>query len=261
MKLTVIASHAILVKAINNFNDKYQKDYFSVRFLADSYLSSPAIAENAVPLAKKLHEVLFKWGVCKRRAPKIKSIAELTEVLLNSDFHALLNGFISTPVSKLRIKNEIRTVCDVEAGSNLDKNLNLVLSKISTEFLIKNTNVTYPMKVLLLLTGFMPALDSRVRNGLKKAGISGVGSAQFLMPTSLISIESRKLTRLPFILGECFFEKNNNQLLMNAINASNYRGLAKEPGRLFDILFFMQGLHGEMLLGFKPTVRHWYDLE
>lgn len=261
MPLTVIAPHARIVKAINTFNADYHRDYLLVRTLSAPYLLAPTAA-NAALLATALSAVLYRWGAGKRGAPTVQPVPTLQTVLLDPAFHALISGLSTVPITTLSVpgghNRAVRGVATATTRLAFDTNLISAFSKISGRILIGNTNVTYPTKVLLLLTGLMPALDSQVRQGLFSAGFSGTKATQFLMPSGLGSVEAQKLTRLPFLLGECFAA--NAALLTGAAIASHYPWLATEPGRLFDILLFMQGSAAHPLLAITPRVRNWYCL-
>lgn len=260
MSLTVVAGHANIVAAINAFNAGYHADYLAVRTLAVPYLLGPTVANTAL-LAARLSAVLYRYGAGRRRAPTVQPLPALQAKLLDPAFHALLAGFSGAPITALTIHGGgTRVVSGVATAASrlaFDTNLYSVLSQISAGLLVGNTNVTYPMKALLLLTGFMPALDSQVRRGLHVAGFAGTSATQFLMPTGVGSVEARKITRLPFYLGECFAA--NAALLTGAATASLYPWLATEPGRLFDIMLFMQGAAAHRLLQLTPNVHDWYD--
>lgn len=261
MPLTVVAPHAAIVTAINTFNAGYHRDYSLVKGLSAPYMRAPTVA-NAAPLATELRAVLYRWGAGKQKAPNVQPVPTLQTVLLDPNFHALLAGFSAAPISTMSILGGHTRVVGGASTTAIrlafDTNLIATLSTISAGMLINNTNVTYPMKVLLLLTGFMPALDSQVRNGLFSAGLTGTNATQFLMPAGLGSVEAKKLTRLPFILGDCF--ASNAAVLTHAATASHYPWLATEPGRLFDVLLFMQGSAAHPLFAFTPRVRNWYGL-
>jgi len=65
------------------------------------------------------------------------------------------------------------------ALEDFDDALLSVLREISQRLFVDNSNVTYPTKALLLISGLMPALDNRVRAGLGRAGFSGVKKLSF----------------------------------------------------------------------------------
>jgi hypothetical protein len=57
---------------------------------------------------------------------------------------------------------------------------------------------------------------------------------------------AERITRLPFVLGQCWndFEK----VLRDSLLESQHPNLADEPGRVFDVLLFMQGAGSHQLL-------------
>ncbi|KAF7599982.1 hypothetical protein BGI27_05180 [Candidatus Dactylopiibacterium carminicum] len=133
-----------------------------------------------------------------------------------------------------------------------------MLDQLSAGIFVGNTNVTYPMKTLMLLTGFMPAFDSQVRSGLDNAGFMGMNATQFLLPEDSAGANARKISRLPFYLGNCYTQYR--ELLKGAVARSPQPRLTRDPGRLFDVLFFMQGRKDSArLLSFEPESR-WYAL-
>jgi hypothetical protein len=261
MPLNVVANQARIIAAINNFSAGYHGDYLLVKGLAAPYLAAPTAA-NAAALAQGLSAVLYRWGAGRRRAPAVQPLPALQATLLNPTLHTLLAGFAISPISTLAIVGGVNRVVGGAntAASRLafDTNLTSVLSQLSMGVLVGNTNVTYPMKALLLLTGFMPALDRQVRKGLGGAGFSGTNVTRFLLPAGIHSNEAQKLTRLPFYLAECYGA--NTALLTGAATASHYPWLAAEPGRLFDILLFMQGSAAHPLFTLTPPNRYWYGL-
>jgi hypothetical protein len=116
------------------------------------------------------------------------------------------------------------------------------------------------MKTLLLITGLMPAFDNQVRKGLENAGFKGVKKTQYLLPENGSSnADVKKITRLPFILGNCWREYRS--VLSKGIQQSRHPNLDREPGRLFDILFFTQENPEKKNLLFDSSGnRLWYDI-
>ena len=260
MSLIIVASHTELVAAINNFNAGYHRDYSCVRKLSASYLKTP-LSSTAAQLAQELSNVLYRWGAGKRKAPLVQPIKVIEKALLDPDFHKLLSWFASITPAMLSLTgtgHSLKRTISTSTCAILDANLLSVLSQISAKFLIGNTNVTYPMKAMMLLTGFMPALDSQVRKGLGLASFKNTNVTQFLMPSLSKSSEALKLTRLPFYLADCY---TRHTLLINtAIAASMYPLLVTEPSRVFDILLFMQGSTGAALLKLNTSASRWYDI-
>jgi hypothetical protein len=60
------------------------------------------------------------------------------------------------------------------------------------------------MKTILLITGLMPAFDSQVRRGLSRGGFAGMTSNQNRMTDTPSGATWEKISRLPFVLGQCW---------------------------------------------------------
>ena len=118
-----------------------------------------------------------------------------------------------------------------------DNEILSILNKLADVLFINNTNITYPMKALLLITRLMPALDSQVRGGLTRAGKVGFIGRQ-LLPKNVHQAAGRRICNLPFYLGHCW--RLNREAFVKGIDESRHRGLQDTPGRVFDILLFMQ---------------------
>lgn len=67
-----------------------------------------------------------------------------------------------------------------------------------------------------------------------------------------------KVTRLPFLLGHCWAQFG--AVLRGGIQNSAHAYLADEPGRVFDVLLFMQGGDGRQLFRFQPGPTAWYEI-
>jgi len=123
---------------------------------------------------------------------------------------------------------------------------------------IGNTNVTYPMKALLLITGFMPAFDGRVRTGLQRGWFLGMNRTQYLLPDNADHADAKRIARLAFLLGECW--TTCAQQLQEGISKSSFPGLRQEPGRVFDVLLFMQAdQENPVLVNCDPPGQRWYE--
>lgn len=261
MGLSVIGTHKELVNAINLFDASYHADYFSVRALAKEYLLSPVPERNNVnALATVLHVVMKRYGAERQKAPIRRCIPEYEALFLNPTMHALLVFFSANPLSTLNIVAGTRAH---GVGTEIsDIKLVEALRQLGSGLFTNNTNVTYPMKALMLITAYMPALDSQVKSGLHKSGISGVSATQFLMPTSADGLEGKKVTRLPYILAACYAEPGNRAAIDDAVQASDYRSLASETGRIFDVLLFMQSKGKKPLFKFTPdNSAKWYAIK
>jgi hypothetical protein len=140
-----------------------------------------------------------------------------------------------------------------------DANLFFALRSPGDHLFFGNTNVTYPMKSILLLTGFMPALDSQVRKGLQRGGFIGMDRTRYLLPYDGNHADGRKIASLPFLLGECWAACS--QQLQEGIAESSFPTLGQEPGRIFDVLLFMQSNPRlPVLVTYDPPGLRWYEL-
>jgi hypothetical protein len=137
------------------------------------------------------------------------------------------------------------------------------LQSLANGVLINCTNVTYPMKTLLLLTGLMPAFDSQVKGGLTKAGFTGVKSTSFKLPVQG-STNAKKICALPFYIADCANNTANVAAINAAISASNFPNLSNNIGRIFDVLLFSQNSSStnNLLLNFIPPIgiTRWYSI-
>lgn len=260
MCLFVVEKKQALTDAINSFDASYHADYFSVRGLAKVYLSSSAPTQmDTNALACVLHVVLKRYGAEKQKAPTRRSIAEMEKALLDGEIFRLLQFFSAHSLITIGVDAGVRT----SAANILDTDNNLVrvLRLLGERLFTNNTNVTYPMKALMLITGYMPALDSQVKSGLADTGISGINTTQFLLPDSANELRGKKITRLPYILAACYANPVSRAIIDNAIQASQYKSLAAEIGRVFDVLLFMQAKGQRHLLAYESQhVVRWYDL-
>lgn len=261
MPLQILATHAQLVSAINSFSSAYHADYFRVRALGRSYLSAPASMATVVPLATALQDVLSRWGAGTRKAPCQQPINRCQAVLMNPHLHARLNLIAATPISLAGgITRIITGVHDIAALRVFDSSLIDTLNALASGLFVNNTNVTYPMKALLLITGFMPAFDSQVRKGLALSELAGFGKqkTQMLLPQNATKADGMKITRFPFYIADC--HTRNAGLINDAVLASHYPGLVGEVGRIFDVLLFVQATIPVPMMALNPVNRNWHRI-
>ena len=221
---------------------------------------SEAVARE---LAAALRRVLRSWGAGKRGAPQLLNEKDIVATFLDSRLHSGVVKLAGLSIANLGFDEALRRVVNGvhnrEVLGDFDATLLFVLRKFSDRIFVGNTNVTYPTKALLLVSGLTPALDSRVRTGLGRAELKGVDKTQFFLPTEMHGADAKKLTRLPFILGQCWADYNVQ--LQEGIRQSKVNALLQEPGRIFDILFFMQAKEGQLpLLSLDPGRDSWYEL-
>jgi hypothetical protein len=129
-----------------------------------------------------------------------------------------------------------------EAIRSVRDDLYFILDRCATGILGDATTILYPSKALLLLCGFPPALDWNVRCGLADAGMSGfqASSPQSLrMPKSADHASFRKYFALTFLLGQCWID--HREALNTAARGSAFPEIATWPGRIFDVMLFVDG--------------------
>lgn len=227
---SIIASQDQIITAINEFNHKYHQGFFEAIGLARAcYLEGQNQFE---PLAHCLSNTLNDWGAGKRKAPHVVDVITLADILADADFGALCHELL------LGSRGVYAGQYSGGQGDQTMKFLNFVAKHMLTG----STAVTYPMKILLLLTGFMPALDGQVKKGLTLAGAPGFATTSYqLVASSEVSMQ--RIQSLPIDLSGLW-----NQSLQNAVAASQFPELGDYPGRVFDVLLFMQGKEAAPLL-------------
>jgi len=263
MGFRIAGDTAALTQAINTFNAQYHRDYFSVRRHAAAYLAGSPALPHAQQLAVHLSGALESWGAGKRLAPSCRTVDAAAQALCNPALHARLQELAqSFPyLEVIERKRHLKEGAPFPTVEQFDRALIAALGMLADALLVNNTNVTYPMKALLLITGLMPAYDSQVKGGLAIAGVAGINKTRYLLPTGN-GADTMKICVLPFHIAESV--KHSRVLFDTAIENSLYPELKGEYGRLFDILFFMQ--HGRCkktaLIEFcAPTpLRRWYDM-
>ncbi|WP_233886317.1 hypothetical protein [Paraburkholderia flagellata] len=244
MLLEVTANTVAITTAINQFKASYHADYSTVRAEAISYLAQDLSAASASRLVQALTKALNNWGAGKRRAPGCQPTDAVTGALC---VHSLREQLVNL-ASSFEYLSLTDCTRNLKAGSpfktvnDFDVCLLETLSELAARLLVRNTNVTYPMKALLLITGLMPAFDSQVRGGLHVAGLSGFACngkprTSYLIPAHS-SADARRICVLPFYIAECTSRMSPG--LVNSIENSMYPALVGQHGRLFDILLFQQ---------------------
>lgn len=248
MNKTKIAPFEDLQAAINKFNQKYICNYWITRRDAIEYIntSKPTTCLTEL-LAKNLVESLYCWGAGKRNASKLKKIKDISTFLQNQGNHSLIQIIANGPQIK-----------DLDILSNKTGKLELVINLPNIEIQKFNDNIanilkifaenlfetriksaTYPMKALLLLTGFMPAFDGNVKKGFQKA--VGLGSNNAYQ----ITLSDKKIAMVPFLLGQLVKDHQNT---FDDLIASNKKLYSNDYARLLDILLFQQGKTNSQLI-------------
>jgi len=254
-----------ITEAINGFPANYQTDFSEVRAIARQYLAGAQPTDNVVSdLAMALRCVLRCWGAGNRGAPNVQNVQEFKDLLGRPEIHASLAVLARTPLSALNVVQQHRYLhgkpATLEELVTFDLNFFYALRAAGERLFIGNTNAAYPMKAVLLVTGFMPAFDGHVRTGLQRGGFRGMNKTQFFLPKDTNCTDGKKVARLPFLLGECW--ASCAPQLRQGIENSRFSTLFEEPGRVFDVLLFMQaGKEKPVLVTWDPPDdTNWYEL-
>ena len=240
--LRLIGSIDEVAAAIDDFRGSYHADYARVRDIAKSYLCEPPSTANTAALSEVMYQVLGNWGAGSRKAPIRRSPADTALRLLNPSLHNRLNKLAGDASSGLRLDLQgargLTPTSLFDDVKSFDHDLLHTLAELAEAFFENNTNVTYPTKTLLLITGLAPAWDSQVRKGLRRSGMTGMSGTQFLLPADSSKALGQRLCRLPFWVANCW--DTHQDIFQKAVRQSNYPALCSDPGRVFDVLLFMQ---------------------
>src|SRR5271166_3111679 len=153
--LRLIGSVSQVTDAINRFPATYSDDYFKVRPIGRRYAVEPQPTEAiALELANEVRRVLQRWGAGKREAPRLRNTEDILSGFLDNQFHAEIANLSLLTIADLGIDHKLRRLVHSEhrAGDieDFDRRLLSVLRRLSDLMFCNNTNVTYPMKALLL---------------------------------------------------------------------------------------------------------------
>lgn len=254
-------SPMLLSEALNRFDSRQHQDYAAFQPFVSAYYAEKGGKKAAGSLAQALVMILNNWGAGKRKAPECQTQAAIGKCLSDQAFYSQLVQ-LKAAAPLLGISDDQQRSIKPEAPfaslAAFDSCLLAVLNRIADDILVFEKNsrsAAYPMKVLLLLTGLMPALDSGVRKGLTQAGLAGFHAACSLdHPT-----DAKKICALPFYLGALI--QRHKILIYSAIASSQHRNLAAEYGRFFDIILSMQS-DAPALLVFtpQPDAQKWYNI-
>lgn len=250
--------------ALDAFPVDYHYDFFAVRKSSKPYLASTdGKSDSTATLSRQLRKALLNWGAGKRKAPDVQDVDVLNSALQEPAVHRNLALLSQTPLQTLGVLGRGRTINGQEVVRSrviaLDALLIQTLNLLADRLFVGNTNATYPMKALLLLTGHTPALDSQVRAGLVRAGLSGMSTTQFLLPRNADAAAGMKITRLPYVLGQCWSESAAR--LIEGAARSRFPDLRNDAGRLFDVLLFVQAQPDQaVILTHTPDDDEWYRL-
>lgn len=239
--LRLVGSSLDITLAIDDFRPSYHQDFANVQPIARRYLNAPSGSANAALLAQALSTALRNWGACRRRSPTLRTLPQIESALKDRQLHERLLKLSLQSLAAFSLNEQGHRLLDSNAPlsdvGTFDKEILGILNTLAEALFFNNTSLTYPMKALLLITGLMPALDSQVRGGLTRAGRAGF-TGQQLLPRNPQQAAGRRICELPFYLGHCW--SLNREVFMEGILGSHHQDLRDTPGRVFDILLFMQ---------------------
>jgi hypothetical protein len=252
--LRLVGKALDIKSAIDDFRPSYHQDFANVQLVAGRYLNAPSGSANAALLAKALSTALRNWGACRRRSPTLSPLPHIESALKDRQLHERLLKLSQQSLAAFSLDQHGHRRLAINAPLNdvgaFDKEILGILNTLADVLFIKNTSITYPMKAHLLITGLMPALDSQVRGGLTQAGKPGF-TGQQLLPWNTQQAAGRRICELPFYLGHCW--SLNQEVFMEGISKSRHKDLQDTPGRVFDILLFMQNRPDQKLILAFPS--------
>lgn len=256
--LRLVGSSLDIKSSINDFRLSYHQDFANVQPVARRYLDAPYGGANATLLARALSKALRNWGACRRRSPILRPAPQIESALKDKRLHERLIKLSQQRLAAFSLNQQEHRFLDNNAPLNdvggFDKEILGILNTLADVLFFNNTSITYPMKALLLITGLMPALDSQVRGGLTRAGKAGF-SGQQLLPRNAQQAVGRRICELPFYLGHCW--SLNREVFLEGILSSDHKYLRDAPGRIFDILLFMQNRpNRQLILSFQREEEH-----
>jgi len=241
MQLEVLGMAVDIELEVDGFEPSYHAHFAEVRRSAITYIAEGPGSPAADVLGHALPRVLRLWGAGLRAAPGVRSPDETGEALRDAGFHADLAALASLGLRSFGLDGERRLL----GGSNDPQKIELtgeallrVLRHFGEHLLRRNTCLTYPTKLLMLMTGLTPALDGRVRAGLRRASVAGYAAVQ-RMPESVDDAEFRNLYALLFLLGDCW-ARHEALLTQGLARSEEGRRIDSldSPGRVFDVLLF-----------------------
>jgi len=262
MPVAIVGRRGDISHLVTHFSSTYHSDFWRVRRLGRTYLDAAHPGAAAGVLAATLSAALGSWGAGLRKAPALQSIHSMTNSLasplVHSDLVALRDSARCGPTIVSGRRAFARHGASLLTLTAFDTTLFNALGHLARGLFVGTTNVTYPMKAVLLITGLMPAFDSQVRRGLRRGGFSGMSNTRYLLPTGTAGAAWMKISRLPFLLGECW--RTCATRMRSEIRHTRHRILVVEPGRLFDVLLFMQADPRNPVVLTYHGKRDWYDI-
>lgn len=240
-KIEVVANEKTIREALDGF--RYHRGYQEVRCAAKSLFKrvegeERAESEEVSELACTLIRVLAEWGACRGNAAGYQSAEKIAKYLAQDAFRedgplALLNG---VAIGKMRAPAAGRGEPGGDEGVNKLLNAYVEALEEVADRVLQNVrgSSVYPSKVVMLLTGWGPALDSWVRAGLRKAGV-GLRHSNYRFEGRGVESDIAVLQQMLLTMDALY--ASAEELLNKALDDRT----CQDPGRLLDVLWFQQG--------------------
>lgn len=262
-----------IVQALDSdFNQNYHFDFKEFKKLLPLFYENKS---NLEQVSQQLQKVLINWLALpyirpnkippnQTHSPQLVAPDVFTKSLDDNELIEILKK-ISGVSEFLRIENNQRVMLNnqfIDSVNEFDECLIYITNKIAQNFFKFSGQyvATYPTKLLLLLMTdlIMVALDGHVKNGFKKAKLSGFSSVLSLNNSK--NADMSKICALPFLLSS--FKVENQIFIDKCIQESRFEDcIGNHYGRFFDIIFFVQGKYNKNLVTFQfESVNNWYDL-
>ena len=205
-------------------------DFFCVRQLSKDWLyddKNTYIDE----LALRFRFVLRLW--CRPRDGTIKNQADIAKALADHHVKKYLVFF-----EKHKIDNIKASHLNDDFNHQLMSAMNGVSSSL---FDISKEKVSLAMlsKAVLLLTGFMPAIDSEGTKGLKEMGSHDLPHSRY--PVSDHKISKKESQKIIHMIRSLIAFRDQHEKQISKTLKDNLPELTNEMARFFDILFSAYG--------------------
>ena len=247
--IKVVAGPDAITRAFADFRPQYVQGYLDVHGAATRLLLLPAdspiddVEQSTRNMAMVLIRVLKEWGAGKRSAPRLRPEAEIVKLFTDPRLREMLRDLSKLRTGLPSVDDGKRVVgTSPHSPDQLDAIVIAVLNQLACGLFERCTNLTYPSKAVLLLTGYMVAVDSEVRSGAQFAGFTGMGSVLPVADTRHPGLSTaKKITAMPYLLGQAWPRIGDQ--IKDALVVTGRKDLLElldHPARIFDILLFMQ---------------------
>ncbi len=204
---------------------QYHRDFIEVWRLAQTWLDADVALLATDQLVLEVGIALASWGAGQKAAPCVGG---------SPDIAAALNA-ARPKLLRLRA-GDPKLVADNDGL--------LCLLHLIAGAMVGNTNVTYPTKLAMLLTGQYVGLDNKVRVTLgRQLRWEGFAKTQYLLPA--VGADSADATRVRELEAaiRAFWHTYGTAVQAELVHQKvpNSDVLAQCPGRLLDMVLFRGG--------------------